>query len=221
MSDPLPYAEPVGDSPMEYLDAGRPEAERPLRRRRRWAPVVAGVATFFLVLLVVGALVGDWAARNIEMRALISQVEVSEQAMGDTQTKLRTAIEEFQSNGNPTDADRTAFEEALKKAAAEGLVGVTHGGDLVQKVRILPWHRDIVTAQKAYLDHNQAWQDYLFKASKDAAEFAKKQVAVNETFAAAEKPMRAAVPKPDLFKLAKRIDVIYAPSEDSGPGQPA
>jgi hypothetical protein len=206
---------------MEYLDAGRTASKKPRRRPRRWAPVVAGVVTFFLVLVVAGAMVGDWAARNIEMRALISQVEVSEKAMGDTQKELRTVIDAFQSNTNPTDADKAAFQDKLKQAAVTGLAGVTHGGERVQSVKVLSWHNDIKAAQKAYLAHNRAWQDYLAKASKDANEFANKQDAVNETFAAAEGPMRAAVPRPDLFKLAPRVDVIYAPSEDSGPGQQA
>jgi hypothetical protein len=206
---------------MEYLDAGSPE--RPKRKARRWAPVVAGAITFVLTLVVVGGIVGDWAARNIEMRQLISQIEVSEQAMAGTQVGIANAIEEFRAKEQPTSADQTALEAALKAAAANGLVGVINGGGLVEGVRVLPWHTGITDAQRAYLAHNQAWQDYLKKASTDVGEFSKEQVAINETFAAAEAPMRAAVPSPDLFELGLRVNVIYAadPTAEDGSGQQA
>ena len=115
------------------------------------------------------------------------------------------------------------METALRAAAAKGLTGVTKGGDLVQSVKIVPWHADIKEAQKRYLAHNQAWQDYLGRASTDASEFTKTQENVNATFAEAEQPMRLAVPRPDLFGLAKRVNVIYAadPAAEDGSGQQA
>ena len=208
---------------MEYLDAGAPPAYAsgsPNRAARGWAPIVAGVVTFLIVIAAVGVVAGDWVARNIEMRALVTQIEVSEQAMEDTQTAITKAIDDFRAKTSPTAEDQTAFEDALKAAAATGLTGVTAGGADVESVRVLPWHTDIKAAQKAYLAHNHAWQDYLAKASKDAQEFSKNQDAVNQTFADAEAPMRAAIPKPDLFGLTARVDTIYAPPPvtDSGGG---
>jgi hypothetical protein len=221
VSDPFIYADARSDSPMEYLDAGSPE--RPKRKARRWAPVVAGAITFVLTLVVVGSLVGDWAVRNVEMRQLISQIEVSEQAMAGTQVGIANAVGEFRDKEQPTAADQAALEAALKAAAANGLVGVINGGGLVEGVRVLPWHTGITDAQRAYLAHNKAWQDYLTKASTDVAEFSKEQVAINETFAAAEAPMRGAVPSPDLFELGLRVNVIYAadPTAEDGSGQQA
>jgi hypothetical protein len=221
VSDPLSYADAHNDAPMEYLDAGTPE--RPKRKARGWAPIVGGIVTFIVVLFAVGTVTVDWVDRNLEMRQLVTQIEVSEQAMAGTQVDLANAIEVFKAKTTPTDADRADLETALKAAATKGLTGVTNGGDLVQGVKVLPWHSDIKAAQKAYLAHNHAWQDYLGKASKDAAEFSKTQDAVNSTFAEAEQPIRAAVPRPDLFKLAARVQVIYAadPTAENGSGQQA
>jgi hypothetical protein len=223
VSDPLTYADPHSDAPMEYLDTGRPARDRPRRKARRWAPVVAGAVTFVIVLVGVGVVAVDWVGRNLEMRQLVTQIEVSEGAMAGTQVDLANAIEDFRAKPSPTDADRTTLETALKAAAAKGLVGVTKGGDLVQSVRVTPWHADIKAAQKAYLAHNHAWQDYLGKAAKDPAEFTKTQEAVNSTFANAEQPLRNAVPRPDPFDLALRINVIYAadPTAEDGSGQQA
>lgn len=206
---------------MEYLDAGAPE--RPKRKARPWAPIIGGVVTFLVVLFAVGTVTVDWVDRNLEMRQLVSQIEVSEQAMAGTQVDLANAIEAFRAKTTPTDADRAELETALRAAAAKGLTGVTKGGDLVQSVKIVPWHADIKEAQKRYLAHNQAWQDYLGRASTDASEFTKTQENVNATFAEAEQPMRLAVPRPDLFGLAKRVNVIYAadPAAEDGSGQQA
>jgi hypothetical protein len=221
VSEPSIYTEPHSDSPMEYLDAGAPE--RPRRKARPWAPIVAAAVTFLVVVVGVGIVGGDWVSRNLEMRQLVTQIEVSEQAMASTQVDVADAIQAFQDKTNPTDSDRTTLETALKAAAAKGLTGVTNGGDLVQAVRVSPWHKDIKAAQGAYLAHNHAWQDYLGRASKDASEFTKTQDNVNTTFAAAEAPMRAAVPRPDLFKLGLRVNVIYAadPTASNGSGQQA
>jgi hypothetical protein len=141
VSEPSIYTEPHSDSPMEYLDAGAPE--RPRRKARPWAPIVAAAVTFLVVVVGVGIVGGDWVSRNLEMRQLVTQIEVSEQAMASTQVDVADAIQAFQDKTNPTDSDRTTLETALKAAAAKGLTGVTNGGDLVQAVRVSPWHKDI------------------------------------------------------------------------------
>jgi len=221
VSEPSIFTDPHSDSPMEYLDAGAPTQSR--RKARPWLPIVAGAVTFLVVLVGVGIVGGDWVSRNLEMRQLVTQIEVSEQAMATTQVDVADAIQAFQAQTSPTDADRTTLDTALKAAATKGLAGVTNGGDLVTSVKVVPWHKDIKAAQDAYLAHNHAWQDYLGRASKDAAEFTKTQEVVNTTFAKAEQPMRAAVPRPDLFKLGLRVNVIYAadPTSPDGSGQQA
>jgi hypothetical protein len=221
VSDPLIYADAHSDSPMEYLDNGGTPRSR--RKARPWVPMVAGLVTFVLVLLGVGLVAGDWVERNLEMRQLITQIEVSERAMANTQVDVAHAIEAFRANPQPTADDQATLDAALKAAAVKGLEGVKNGGRLVESVSVAPWHKDIKAAQKAYLAHNHAWQDYLGSASTDVAQFGEHQDAVNSTFAAAEAPMRAAVPRPDLFDLTPRVNVIYAadPTAANGSGQQA
>ncbi len=216
-ADPTP-------APLEYIDAGGAPAapasptDRP---GRRWLPLVAGGVAFLMVLVGLGVLVGDWAARNIEMRALITRVEASEAAMGELQSNVQGIFAEYEGSTPLSDEDRTALEDDLKAAAAAGRDAVASAGDDVAGVRWLAWHRDVGDAQEAYLAHNRAWQAYLARAAEDPAEFGRPQDAVNETFTAAEEPIRAALPAPVLFDLPNRVDVIFAPPEGSDPGQQA
>ncbi len=77
-------------------------------------------------------------------------------------------------------------------------------------------------ARQAYLEHNRAWQAYLDRAARDAAEFALPQDEVNSTFLAAEPYFREAIPEPDGYSLSERIDLIFAePEPESGPTQQA
>ncbi len=209
-------------APMEYIDAGgAPAAPSSQRPRRRWVPYVAGAVAFLIVLVGLGLVVGDWAARNIEMRALITQVESSEAAMGDLQSNVQSIFAEYEGTSPLSPEDRAALEAKLKAAAAEGRDAIAKAGDGVAGVRWLAWHRDVRDAQDAYLAHNRAWQEYLGRAAEDPAEFGRPQDAVNDTFMAAEDPVRSALPAPVMFDLLQRVDVIFAPPESSGPGQQA
>jgi len=223
MGDNVPVSEPDPTSaPMEYIDAGgAPAAPSSRRPGRRWVPYVAGAVAFLIVLVGLGLFVGDWAARNLEMRALITQVESSEAAMGDLQSNVQSIFAEYQSAGPLSPEDRTALEAKLTAAAAEGRDAIAKAGEGVAAVRWLAWHRDVRDAQAAYLAHNRAWQDYLGRAAEDPSEFGRPQDAVNETFMAAEDPVRTALPAPVMFNLLQRVDVIFAPPESSGPGQQA
>ena len=192
-------------------------------RTPRWLPPVIGAVAFVAVLLGAGLIAGDWVKRNTEMRALVTQVEVSEQAMEDTQQAVQDAFSGFEAKAPLSEENRAALDELLRDAASAGLRKVTSAGDLVASVRPLPWHTDILEAQRAYLAHNQAWQDYLAAAAQDPAEFGLTHDDVNSTFAAAERPMREALPSPDAFGLLAHLDRIFAPSPavDSGPSAQA
>lgn len=192
-------------------------------RTPRWLPSVIGAITFVAVLLGAGMLAGDWLKRNTEMRALVTQIEVSEQAMEDTQQAVRDAVDGFQSKTPLTEDDRAAFNELLTDAASAGLREVTRAGDLVASVQALPWHADILEAQRAYLAHNRAWQEYLAAAAQDPSAFAMTPENVNSAFAAAEEPLRSAVPVPDAFGLQAHLDRIFAtlPVVDSAPSEQA
>ena len=202
---------------MEYLDAGPAGAavvdgpQRSPRPGRRWVPIVAGGVTFLVVLLGLGVLVGDWAARNYEMRSLVTQIESSETAMSELQATVRDIYGAYEGSGPLSDEDRAALDDELQAAAAAGRESIAAAADRVQAVRWLAWHREVGAAQEAYLAHNRAWQAYLERASSDPAEFGTSQDEVNTTFEAAEQPIRDAVPLPALFDLIGRVDVIFAP----------
>jgi hypothetical protein len=211
---------------IEYLDAGGPipaPTSAPPRRPRRWIPYVAGALTFLVVLAVLGTLISDWAARNYEMRTLVTRIEASEAAMGDFQSSVTDIIAKYQGQGQLTDANRGALDAELKAAAAKGRDAIAKAGDGVAAVRWLAWHREVSRAQEAYLAHNRAWQAYLDRAAADPTEFQKKQDDINSTFAAAEVAVRAAEPRPALFRLRQRIDAIFAPppAVEGGPTQSA
>ena len=180
-------------------------------RTPRWLPPVIGAVTFVAVLFGAGMLAGDWVKRNTEMRALVAQIEVSERAMEDTQLAVQDALKGFQTKAPLSPENTAALDELLTDAAAAGLREVTRAGDLVASVQAMPWHADVLDAQRAYLAHNRAWQDYLGAAAEDPSEFARAHPSVNSTFAAAEEPMRRAVPVPDAFGLRAHLDTIFAP----------
>lgn len=81
------------------------------------------------------------------MRALVAQIEVSEQAMGDTQQAVQDAIAQVAPTGSPTAEDQAELDRLLMAAAANGLLEVTRGGDLVASVQTLPWHADVRQAR--------------------------------------------------------------------------
>lgn len=202
---------------MEYLDAGPAGAgvvaSPPVsaKRSRAWIPYVAGVVTFLVVLVAFGMLVGDWAARNYEMRSLVTQIESSEAAMTELQGSVKAIFSKYEGDAPLSDDDRTALDAELAAAATAGRASIAAAADRVQAVRWLRWHREVGEAQEAYLTHNRAWQAYLDRAATDPAEFGTQQEAVDTTFAAAEKPIRDAVPLPALFDLVNRVEVIFAP----------
>jgi hypothetical protein len=217
--------------PLEYLDAGGvlpqgapppPPAPRTRRRMSRWIPPLIGALAFLVVLAGFAAVAGDWFARNVEMRALITQIESSEAAMSALQTQV-AAIASAHEGTTLTDQERAAIDEELKADAAAARDQIAAAGKRIAAVQWLAWHPEVGAAQKAYLAHNRAWQEYLDRASRDVAELVKPQDQVNETFAAAEEPIRDAVPADALFDLRERVDTIFAPppSASNGPTQQA
>ncbi len=212
--------------PMEYLDAGGmvpdPEPGQP-SRFRRWLPALIGVGVFILTVGFFGAIAGDSLARNIEMNQLISAIEDSEAAMGEVQENVEGIASAYSGRLPLDEEDQESLNIALEAAAVQGREQIAAAREEVAAVRWALWHQDIGRAQEAYLAHNQAWLDYLARASEDGAEFARPQDAVNETFVDAEDDVRRAVPVIPLFDLDDRVDVIFEmpPEEQTDGGQAA
>lgn len=195
------------------------------RRYPAWIPWVAGLAVFLLTLVAGGALAGDWLARNIQMRDLVTAIEGSEAAMGAVQDQIAAAFDDYAAKKKPTDAEKDAFDASLSNIAAAGASSIALAGDKVAQVKLLPWDVAVWNSRKAYLAHNLAWQDYLSAAALNPLELTKTQPAINDTFMAFEKTIMAAVPDPALFALKKRVAHLFidqSPADSAqGPMQAA
>jgi hypothetical protein len=196
----------------------------PSRAFPSWIPWVAGLAAFLLTLVAGGALAGDWVARNVQLRELVTAIEGSEAAMGVVQDQINEAFDTY-AKKNPTDADKDAFDATLSNIAANGASSVALAGDKVAAVKLLPWDVAIWNSRAAYLEHNLAWQEYLSAAALNPIELTKDQPAINDTFLVFEETIAAAVPDPALFDLDMRVAHLFielAQAEDSqGPMQAA
>ncbi len=181
----------------------------PSRRFPSWVPWVAGLAAFVLTLVAGGALAGDWVARNVQLRELVTAIEGSEAAMGTVQDQISAAFEDYAATKNPTNAQKDAFDATLSNIAANGASSIALAGDKVAAVPLLPWDVAIWNSRQAYLDHNLAWQEYLSAAALNPIELTKDQPAINDTFLIFEKTITAAVPDPALFELKKRVAHLF------------
>lgn len=193
------------------MDNGRVSDASVARATRRWVPVAIGGVTFLVVLVFLSTLLGDWAARNVEMRLLVTRIESSEAAMGAVQDEVRGIFDEYGQAEALSVQQRAELDARLAKAAADGRDAIAAAGEGVAEVRWLGWHSEIGDAQDAYLAHNRAWQEYMARAADDPQEFGRQQDAVNQTFEAAQLPLLDAVPQPPLFSLDDRVTAIFAP----------
>ena len=203
---PEPVEQPVGSAPAtsRQVSRGLPG----------WVPPVIALVVFLVVVGVGGLVVTDWALRNAEMNALVSKVEVSEDAMGTLQGNLGATFDEFADQGQLTPTERAALDYQIQHVAQEGHDAIQAAGTGVEGVTVLPWHSAILKAKAAYVLHNHAWQDYLAKAAQDPTEVTRTHSEINDTFNAAEKPMKSAVPVPWLYQLKNRVELIFLPPEE-------
>lgn len=195
---------------MEHSEAAVEQAEP--NTRRRWIPWVAGGVAFALTLVLGAVLVTDWIWRNAEMQALLERVEASEAVMGELQDAATAAFEEHSNS-----RDREKLDSQLRGLAAAAKTDIAAAGLEVAALPIAVWHVDLERARDAYLLHNQAWVEYMDRASGSSAEFIAPQPLVNETFIAAEPFFLEAIPMPDTRDFAARVAAIFAmPEEASG-----
>lgn len=175
------------------------------RKRRRLAPWIAGLVAFTVTVVIGSALAVDWSWRTSEMRDLLDRVEASEAIMIELQDGVEKAFENHTSGSDPSTLD-----SELRDLAATAAVEIAAAGAQVAVLPIASWHADITRARDAYLVHNQAWVQYMTRASQSSAEFVRPQPQVNESFFAAEGLFRAAIPLPDLWDIRSRVGAIFA-----------
>ncbi len=181
----------------------------PSTNKHGWLPYVIGAATCVLVLASVGLVAGDWFLRNAEMRVLVVAIENSESTMSETQDSVSAVFDTYGGLDNPVPADREKLVTELADVAGYAQLSIAGAGEQVAAVPVMPWHTSILTAQDAYLTHNQAWQRYMEAAAKDPIEFTSPQADVNDTFKAVEPALTEAIPQPALFDLVNRVAQIF------------
>lgn len=181
---------------------------------RRWPTVVFWLSIALIVVGVVG-LLGDWATRTIEMTRLAGAIERSEAAMSVAQQGIgAVAVPE-----DATSTDKQSAIRELEAVSARSRDDVADAGSEVSGLTFLPWHTEVLRAQASYLDHNEAWVDYLDRGSTEPLTLFQDDNRIEPTWIAAERWVRAAVPFPPYPPLAQRIDRIFEEGDsESGDG---
>ena len=176
---------------------------------RPWVPWAAGAVAFTLTILAGMVVLADAVWRNVEMENLLERVEASEQVMQDLQEATAAAFEDHGGEGQ-----QRKLDAELRGLAADAEQDIAAAGADVSGLPIAIWHTDIERARQAYLDHNNAWQEYMARASESASEFLAPQPLVDQTFFDAEEPFYRAVPVPDLLGLSDRVALIFAEGQE-------
>ena len=197
----------------EVLAAGRDSAGPP-----SWLVWVLGAVSFALITVAGIFVVSDLAIRTVEADRLLTAVEASEAQMVLVQDRVRETLAPLEDGEPLTESERERVSAQLRQIAADGETAIAEAGVGVEQVQIVPWHPRLEAAREAYLAHNRAWVDYLAAASVEPAEFFVPQPEVNDTFAAAEAPLLAALPLLDPNGLRDRLAAIYAET-GGGDGQ--
>lgn len=191
--------------------------------RRGPHPVVWIVVA--VVVLGMASVVGDWAARTIEMSRLLETVAASESGMTIAQDRMSDVAVPEKGEGRPTDEDAAKASDEIAAIAGEGKAAVEAAGRSVADLSFLPWHTDLLAAQQAYLGHNAAWVAYLGAGSSDPASLAKDDGRIESTWLIAQQAMRAAEPPLALPFITDEVQSLFfdedenqGPSGTDGPG---
>jgi len=206
----------TGTTPPPVIDPGAPDwlpgpsqvtPPAPARRSglRLWLVIVLALA----LGVAVAVAAGDWAGRTQEMQQLVSAIEDSEASM----TTAMAAVSAVGGDEALISGDEIGAQ--LSAAAEEGLKGVQGAGARIAALQIQPWHPDVEAARAAYLEHSQAWQDYLSAAAEDAQQWFEDYPEIETTWEALAPVLSEAVPSPAILSLHGRVDGIL---RDQGDG---
>jgi hypothetical protein len=197
----------------EVLEVRPRSGHRSPRRPAFWWTIgIAYLTVFSLVAFTAGAL---FAAQTVQAERLFTAVEASERSMGVVQAEVSEVFRQFESE-DLTETDRRELVAQLEDIAARGEVSIAAAGERVADVRIWPMNTRLEQARSAYMRHNQAWVDYMARASEDPGQFVSPQPEVNASFFDARIPLLRAIPRIDVLDLKRRLDVIYADSDEEG-----
>lgn len=199
----------------EVLEAGPRAGRRASRSPAFWW--ILGMAFLGVFSVLATSAVMIFGSQTVQAERLFTAVEASERSMGFVQAQVAEVFEQFDAE-DLTEAKREQLVDELRDIAAEGEISIASAGERIESVRIWPINTRLEQAREVYLRHNQAWVDYLARASQDPAEFVSPQPEVDSTFFDARIPLLNAIPALDLLDLQERLDRMYADGDDQGGG---
>lgn len=222
-SAPLPHPPTLEYAPPNSPQVVLVDEQPPVPSRRPWilALVVGG-----LILLLLGALVGNWGLQNAALSSLLTKVQVSEDAMGEVQQEVITLIEESRAELGPLASNEALIEQLQKdgngakieRASARGADQVETAGRVIAEQTYPFWLGDVLNVQSVYLEHNDAWVDYLERASDDYTVWLAKDARIEPTWIAAKAAIRGAVPLLPWPGVTDQVDNIVDDEGDTGGG---
>jgi len=187
---------------------GRSDVEpRRIRHPRRWlaAVVLAGAALFLL----------DRSLQQREFDQLTDRVATAQASIDYAEQRVNGMIQ----YGSPqlflqrTPAGvQTYLRGLVSGASTQGADDIATTQTAVAGVSILPWHRNLVDARTAFIDHAQTWQGFLRSSLPERFGSSDWTDRLTASGAAASTALRAAVPVGGDGQDTARIDKIFASS---------
>ena len=194
------------------------------RRGPAW-PWVLGACLVAAVILVANLVVADWASRTGEVAQLVRDISVSESVMTKASNHMADAIKA--AGQSPTPAEQQKLLDDLRKISADSATELRVAGQKIITLRLFPWQRPVWNAREAYVAHNAAWQAFFDGGAADPQTLFVEHPDIESTWLTVVDLLPLAVPRPDPYDLAERINaiVVDGSQSDSGasadPGTPA
>ena len=111
----------------------------------------------YVPLLLLACISGDWLLRNLEFEDLVTATEASEAPLH----RWNREIHQILDRGVDSYESETAWLEVMRDTARERHRTLLVAANVVEQVRVAPWHFSIARAQQSYERHGQAWSEYL------------------------------------------------------------
>jgi hypothetical protein len=114
-----------------------------------------------------------------------------------------------------------------RKISVDSSAELRLAGAKVISLRLFPWQRAVWNAREAYVSHNAAWQAFFDDGAEDPQSLFTEHPDIESTWLTVVETLPLAVPRPDPYDLAERVNaiVVEGSESDSGtsaePGTPA
>jgi len=201
----VPWLPAAPVEPIVEHEPGHPAGPASPPRRTPRAVVAVLIAVAVAALIGLAAVVGEWAARSAEAEAFVGQVERSEAAMISAMSAVGSVL--AQEGASETDLPDGAAQQ-LRGVADSARQEVAAAAEDIAGQPVQPWHGELLAAREAYLAHSAAWQDYLGRASDDAAAWFADDPEIERTWQDFTASFEAVVPTPDFAALNARVRTI-------------